>query len=538
MEQTFITIHNLDPDATILFVSDIYRRSHKQERRAIEAPHIRRLFSSSPRDPRYHMLEHLSPKFKMPPMMREPRAALILNRFTRSLTVMFATNAVTSILGVTPDEIQDKSFWECVAENCVRDAINCLESAKANDSIAYLRFWSRDPRREEDFEAEDEEDLQGDENAEGRSSNSSGSDGDVQLSNAMDIVSDEVAYSGMRVELSSRHGRSGGPALGHLHSSSSQPGSRSGPHTARAIRTIPPQGEGLQQPSIHPPRPEGRLRRRRPNPSIELEAVVSCTSDGLVVVLRKARPPIPAPHPPLLPVDYYENGLFAAPWSEEPITTVYPVERFHTFRPPLLTQHMPLQEHVKAAGGPPIEQLMRAIRDVAVFAWALVGINGNLSQYSRGIPRGDAQPQVGKTQYLAVESQASRQWPSSLVENPHISQNGASATHYVPRFNAEAPQCYGCTPNGFNNTNLAYTSPPAWSHSTPHTTIPQPLAPFPHAQQAAPQILPPPYPGGAPHPQEPWAEAPPSYVQQGPYSSPTSQPYSPADSHNYRNPWQ
>ncbi|RYO83735.1 hypothetical protein DL764_009430 [Monosporascus ibericus] len=417
MEQTFITIHNLDPDATILFVSEsvtdilgyhpsevqgkscfdyfhpdevpfarsvhsrgvlldkaavlhyariiIYRRSHKQERRAIEAPHIRRLFSSSPRDPRYHMLEHLSPKFKMPPMMREPRAALILNRFTRSLTVMFATNAVTSILGVTPDEIKEKSFWECVAENCVRDAINCLESAKANDSIAYLRFWSRDPRREEDFEAEDEEHLQGDENAEGRSSNSSGSDGGVQLSNAMDIVSDEGAYSGMTVESSSGHGRSGGLALGHLHSSSSQPGSRPGPHTARATRTIPPHRDGFQQPSILPPRPQSRLRRRRPNPSIELEAVVSCTSDGLVVVLRKARPPIPAAHPPLLPVDYYENGLFAAPWSEEPVTAVYPVERFHTFRPPLLTQHMPLQEHVKAAGGPPIEQLMRAIRDVA-----------------------------------------------------------------------------------------------------------------------------------------------------------------------------
>ncbi|RYP18740.1 hypothetical protein DL765_003762 [Monosporascus sp. GIB2] len=512
MEQTFITIHNLDPDATVLFVSDIYRRSHKQERRAIEAPHIRRLFSSSPRDPRYHMLEHLSPKFKMPPMEREPRAALILNRFTRSLTVMFATNAVTSILGVTPDEIQGMSFWECVAENCVRDAINCLESAKANDSIAYLRFWTRDPRREEDFEAEDEEDLQGEENAEGRNSNNSGSDGGAQLSNAMDIVSDELAYSGMRVESSSGHGRSGGPGLRRLHSSSSHPGSRSGPHTARATRAIPPHGDGLQQPSVLPPRPESRPRRRRPNPSIELEAVVSCTSDGLVVVLRKARPPIPAPHPPLLPVDYYENGLFAAPWSEEPVNAVYPVERFHTFRPPLLTQHMPLQEHVKDAGGPPIEQLMRAIRDVA--------------------------PQVGKAQYPGVESQASRQWPGFLIENPHTSQNGASATHYAPRFTAEAPQCYGGAPNGFNSTNFAYTNPPAWSHSTPYTAIPQPLAPFPHAQQAAPQVLPPPYPGGAPHPQEPWADALPSYMQQGAYSNPTSQSYSPTDSHGYRNPWQ
>ena len=108
------------------------------------------------------MLEHLSPKFKMPPMEREPRAALILNRFTRTLTVMFATNAVSSILGVRPDQVKGKSFYECIAENCLPEAIRCLESAKANDSIAYLRFWYRDPRREEDFDEEDDDDESSD----------------------------------------------------------------------------------------------------------------------------------------------------------------------------------------------------------------------------------------------------------------------------------------------------------------------------------------------------------------------------------------
>lgn len=165
-ECCFTVVHDV-----LLSCTSIYRRSEKSEKRAIEAPQIRRLFSSSPRDPRYHMLEHLSPKFQMPPMEREPRAALILNRFTRTLTIMFATDAVASILGLRSDQVHGKSFYECIAENCLLDAIKCLESAKANDSIAYLRFWYRDPRREEDFENEEDDGDEG----------SSDSDGGAQL---------------------------------------------------------------------------------------------------------------------------------------------------------------------------------------------------------------------------------------------------------------------------------------------------------------------------------------------------------------------
>ena len=41
------------------------------------------------------------------------------------------------------------SFYYCIAENCLQDAIKCLENAKGNDSIAYLRFWFRDPRTQD-----------------------------------------------------------------------------------------------------------------------------------------------------------------------------------------------------------------------------------------------------------------------------------------------------------------------------------------------------------------------------------------------------
>ena len=310
----------------------------------MEAPQIRRIFSCSPRDPRYHMLEHLSPKFRMPPMEREPRAALILNRFTRTLTVMFATNAVSSILGVRPDQIRNKSFYECIQENCLSDALECLESAKANDSIAYLRFWYRDPRREEDLEMSEDDEMDED---------------GAQSSSEVDVK----PHTGTAMDIDS-----GLPAVG------ARP---DGLHRERF----------RQDAATEPP---GQQGRQQPTQPLELEAVVSCTSDGLVVVLRKARPPIPADHPPLLPFDF-ENGLFAAPWGQQSITPSFPPESLHSFRPPLLPQFMPLRENVKAAGGPPMDQLMRSIRDVAVFAWALAGINGNVAAYGRGLPTTESQ---------------------------------------------------------------------------------------------------------------------------------------------------
>ena len=119
--------------------------------RATEAPVIRRLFSSSPRDPRYHMLSHLSSKFELPPIHgnHEPRAALFLNRYTRTLTIMYATDGLSDVLGISGEEMKGKSFYYCIEENCLQDAVRCLENAKANDSIAYLRFWYRDPRQED-----------------------------------------------------------------------------------------------------------------------------------------------------------------------------------------------------------------------------------------------------------------------------------------------------------------------------------------------------------------------------------------------------
>ncbi|KAK7981687.1 hypothetical protein PG988_003925 [Apiospora saccharicola] len=252
-----------------------------------------------------------------------------------------------------------------------------------------------------------------------------------------------------------------------------------------------------QAPPEAPPRNANRRRRNEPIPTFELEAVVSCTSDGLVVILRKARPIMPALHPPLMPLEY-QNGFFAAPWGARPINPQYPPEQIYQFRPPLLPQYMPVQEHVKQVGGPPTDDLMISIRDVAVFAWALVGINGNLAAHSRGVPRGEAQPPDGipiwdpnapKSQYNGPENQAAARW-ARMDGYPH-GAGASSLSAYFSRVSSGVSQAYG---GGTSYTQtVGYTSythepAPSWLSS----------GPMPYAPQS----------------QEPWADAAARYAQQ------------------------
>ncbi|CZT10196.1 hypothetical protein WAI453_009322 [Rhynchosporium graminicola] len=404
--------------------TSIYRGDVNNERRALQAPAIRRLFASSPRDPRYHMLEHLSAKFRAPPQasLLEPRAALILNRFTRTLTVMYATNAVSSILGISPEELKDKSFYECMQENCLAGAIRCLESAKANDSIAYLRFQYRNPRTEEDMDADMRE----------ASQSSDSEDGGVELHGHMDVdfspVRESGISAGVATETPGNGESSNAPAPNHLSASTRTSSGEStdlGQDSAHAIfdqaraSRSSTSSSALVSPEARVQRRNARLPRSAAAPSpapIEIEAVVSCTSDGLVVVLRRARPVIPSLQLPIQTVQapQYANGLFAAPWAANPIQT-------HMYQP---DRRFPFQHGIGAAqlppGGPPLAEFMNSIREVAVFAWSLTGINGNIASYSRGIPRGESQPPGGlpiwdpygqpSIGYVPPENQAAKRW--------------------------------------------------------------------------------------------------------------------------------
>ena len=346
------------------------------------------------------MLQYISSKFSQSIRSRahEPRAALFLNRFSRTLTIMYATNGLADLLGISNDQLTGKSFYYCIQENCLREAVKCLESAKANDSIAYLRFQFRDPRQDDPRIDRDEHMSDG---------NSSGDDDDggVNLAELMDHDGNENAITtgssnSMRSSVE-RDGRTGSLEESNSRSSSGNSTDIDG-NASDAIFDRPEGGQQSRTSSISTPDEPRTSREPWPpdHSQVELEAVVSCTSDGLVVVLRRARPFFPyvaAPATMEPQKQSYTNGLFASPWANDPILP----DRRHRANPlpnSVQSARIPINPTSQQAGtaahhGPASEDFMNSIREVAVFAWSLTGINGSLAQYSRGTPTGEAQPE-------------------------------------------------------------------------------------------------------------------------------------------------
>ena len=369
--------------------------------RAIDAPVIRQLFSSSPRDPRYHMLSYISSKFtqEIPTHVNEPRAALFLNRFSRTLAIMYATNGLADVLGITADRLIGKSFYFCIQENCLREAVKCLESAKANDSIAYLRFWFRNPTqsRRQNSTRQDEDDPMSD-----GTSSGDDDDGGVHLSELMDHDGNEnaiVSDSSNSMRSSTEPQRPGH----HNPNSRSSSGNSTDLDGVQDNLFDPPANGQSRTSSISTPDAQSSSQSWEPEePQIELEAVVSCTSDGLVVILRRAKPFFPhiANAVANSAKSHYSNGLFASPWANNP---VMPIQQNGANPLPDVTRPDPIPAYptalpatnAAAARGPASEDFMNSIREVAVFAWSLTGINGSLKEYGRGMPSGESLPPHG-----------------------------------------------------------------------------------------------------------------------------------------------
>ena len=308
---------------------------------------------------------------------------------------MYATSGLEDVIGIPADAMRGQSFYYCIAENCLPDAVKCLETAKANDSIAYLRFWFRDPRTG----GEDSTAATSDDSDEEMTTDTSV---DQEMGGGVDLGEEGVSPDS---EQSTRSNALQSESSMEIDNSRLQPESRtsSGDSTNPADTHEAIFGESRRTYSSHssvslPTSPEGfpsiPHSQRRIDP-IELEAVISCASDGLVVCLRKARPMIPPPTSrPARPM--YENGLFAAPWATEPI--VPPLDarpqygNSNHFAPSLGPQAA--QKHVRASG-PDSSDFMTAIRDQAIFAWALTGINGALQKFSSGTPSGESTPADG-----------------------------------------------------------------------------------------------------------------------------------------------
>ncbi|KAK5111677.1 hypothetical protein LTR62_004782 [Meristemomyces frigidus] len=382
----------------MIVCTSIYKQGLASEKRALDAPLVRRMFSSSPRDPRYHMLSHISARFKQDhkALEHEPRAALFLNRFTRTLTIMYATSGLEEVIGVPAEAMRGRSFYYCIAENCLQDAVKCLENAKGNDSIAYLRFWFRDPRID-DHQAPPDDDSD-DEMTGTEFSVASSVDGGVQLQGQETISPESAGSSNALRSTTSMEVEPQVETEANSRTSSGDSAVAGDSHEAIFGTSLRAE-ESMSSRESSP----GRERREQSQAlhvdPVELEAVVSCASDGLVVCLRRARPMVPHPtQRPGRPV--YENGLFAAPWAQEPMLPPVDQRGHGGFGPafaPALGPHgaRPQSASPIRAASRDQHDFMASIRDQAVFAWALTGINGTLANSAIGKASGEAVPPEG-----------------------------------------------------------------------------------------------------------------------------------------------
>lgn len=354
---------------------DEHQLNNWSPERAVDAPVVRRLFSSSPRDPRYHMLSYISSKFSQLPktLSHEPRAALFLNRFTRTSSIMFATSGVASILGVTPQQLVSKSFYYCIDERCLRDAVRCIETAKANESIAYLRFWYRNPllgdgdsdvqmMDSESADEEEEEDVEDEDHSDDDGSDTMSANRSI-ISFGSDIARSDSNSSGRSLD-----------SVGKI--SSESPSSRYPMHrsTPGSIPDRRPPPGGTSHPTA------GTPASRDGDRPIEIEAVVSCSSDVLLVVLRRARPPIPQSMPrdghPI-----YANTLLTPPPSTNP-TVQLDSGYGHT-----QNASYPLSSPSPSLpGGPEPGEFMETVRGVAELTGGVIGINESLEKPGRWNP--------------------------------------------------------------------------------------------------------------------------------------------------------
>ncbi|KAF9349627.1 hypothetical protein BGX26_012103 [Mortierella sp. AD094] len=75
----------------------------------------------------------------------EARVCLLLNRFTRSLIVMYASSACEKVLCVDPDNITGKPILLFIRSDDLMSFVEQMDVVKGTSSIVSMRFWFQSP---------------------------------------------------------------------------------------------------------------------------------------------------------------------------------------------------------------------------------------------------------------------------------------------------------------------------------------------------------------------------------------------------------
>ncbi|BFZ53814.1 hypothetical protein PYCC9005_000845 [Savitreella phatthalungensis] len=309
------------------------------------------------RDPKYEMFAHMSSRFTEPNTLArgsdsagsadepEPRACFILNRYTHNMTIMYASQAAQEVLGIDPHAVVGKSFWECVDRPALDGCIDAIDRAKQNDSVAYMRFGWRNPF------------------------NPGSTSGAAQVDSPVDTPEDSHSGSDSPSVLSTV--LSGGMSA-VAAAAAAAAGTQTSAHSSRrAASTLSRSTREESTPSS---------TSREDVPQLDVEGILSCSSDGLILVLRRASPfRTAAP----------STGLFAVPWSTIPL-----------YAPPPSTDSAQ-------------SEMMDSIQQVGVFVWGLATNDEVVRLHARGTPGEGAVPSQPASSSSGTQVPGDRSRPNS-----------------------------------------------------------------------------------------------------------------------------
>ncbi|KAI8349014.1 hypothetical protein B0O80DRAFT_174047 [Mortierella sp. GBAus27b] len=78
-------------------------------------------------------------------MEPEARVCLIINRYTRDLTIMYASSACERILHVDPDEITGKPVLLYIRSDDMGPFVEQVDVVKESTTVSLIRFWFQSP---------------------------------------------------------------------------------------------------------------------------------------------------------------------------------------------------------------------------------------------------------------------------------------------------------------------------------------------------------------------------------------------------------
>ncbi|KAF9951163.1 hypothetical protein BGZ72_007242 [Mortierella alpina] len=84
----------------------------------------------------------------------EPRACMILNRFSRNLGIMYASPSCELIFKLEPDEIVGRPFLLFIRSDDLATFVEQVDLAKSTNAVTHMRFWFQSPHCQREIPCE------------------------------------------------------------------------------------------------------------------------------------------------------------------------------------------------------------------------------------------------------------------------------------------------------------------------------------------------------------------------------------------------